>query len=163
MFSFFKNNKDFEVLAPVSGKVVNLEDVNDPVFSTKMMGDGVAIQLSGNVVLSPASGTISTVIMPSCHAFGINCDNGLEIIVHVGIETVNLKGEGFTLLKNKGDHVEKGEPIIRIDKEMLEEKGFDLITPIVVTNSDTFSVSYRAEGDVVAGKSVAFKVKHMVK
>lgn len=159
MFSFLKKDTDVEVKAPVNGIIQSIETVNDPVFSEKMMGDGIAIQYTGGEVLAPVSGTISSVIFPSCHAFGIHCDNGLDLLVHVGLETVNLKGEGFILLKNQGDYVKQGEPVLRVDYDLLKSKSIDLITPIVVTNSDEFSIVDKYQGKAVIGKTILFKVK----
>lgn len=144
MFSFLQKNKGIQIMAPVNGEVTRIEEVNDPVFSEKMMGDGIAIQYADGDVYAPVSGVISTVIQPSCHAFGIRSEEGLELLVHVGLETVNLKGEGFRLLKEQGDHVKAGEKILAVDAEVLAAKGIDMITPIVITNSADFNIDKKA-------------------
>lgn len=155
MFSFLQKNKDIQVIAPVSGYVKKIEEVDDPVFSEKMMGDGIAIQYTDGDVYAPMAGEITTVILPSCHAFGMKTTEGLELLVHVGLETVNLKGEGFKLLKQPNEQVEAGEKILEIDSQLLKEKGINMITPIIVTNSDTFKIVKQADAgsQVAAGKS----------
>lgn len=144
MFSFLGKSKSIDVIAPVNGELKAIEEVNDPVFSEKMMGDGIAIQYMGGDVYAPVSGELTTVILPSAHAFGIRTKEGLEILVHVGLETVNLKGEEFQLLKNQGDVVQAGDKILHINEEALKAKGCDLITPIIVTNSNEFSIRNKA-------------------
>ena len=159
MFSIFKKNAGTPVKAPASGQIKDIETVSDPVFSEKMMGDGIAIQYEGGDIKAPVSGTLTTIILPSCHAFGICGDNGIEILVHVGLETVNLKGEGFKLLKKQGDHVEQGESILSVDYELLKSKGLNLITPVVVTNSNEFEIIKKSKGQCITGDTVLFEVK----
>lgn len=134
MFHIFnKKEDDFEVVAFVSGTCIKLEDVHDEVFSKKMMGDGLAIIPEDNIIVSPVDGIIET-IFPTKHAVGIKMKDGLELILHIGIDTVLLKGEGFeTLIKDK-TKVKKGQPLIKIDKDMLEEKGYDLTTLLLFTS-----------------------------
>lgn len=140
MFDLFK--KKIDVFPPVSGKIINIESVNDEVFSSKMMGDGKAIIPDSNIITAPISGSIETFILPSAHAFGIKSSEGLEILVHVGLDTVTLKGNGFTPLKKQGDFVNKGDPIIKLDTTILQNSGLDLTTMVVVTNSDKFKISH---------------------
>lgn len=159
MFSFKK--KSIEIKAPVKGKIVNIEAVSDPVFSQKMMGDGVAIQYAGGDVYAPVSGVISALILPSMHAFGIRTDDGADILVHVGLETVNLKGEGFSLIRAQGDRVEAGDKILAIDYDLLKSKAMDLITPIILTNPDAFSLEPQAGvgSEALAGSTTIFTIK----
>ena len=159
MFSIFKKNAGIPVKAPASGQIKDIETVSDPVFSEKMMGDGIAIQYEGGDIKAPVSGTLTTIILPSCHAFGICGDNGIEILVHVGLETVNLKGEGFKLLKKQGDHVEQGESILSVDYDLLKSKGLNLITPVVVTNSNEFEIIKKSKGKCIIADTVLFEVK----
>lgn len=159
MFSFLKKNAVIMVKAPANGELKGIETVLDPVFSEKMMGDGVAIQYIGGKVKAPISGTISTIILPSCHAFGICGDNGVEILVHVGLETVNLNGQGFKLMKKQGEYVNQGETVLEVNYDLLREKGIDLITPVVITNSNEFEITKKFQGHCIAGDSVIFEVK----
>lgn len=151
MFNFFK--KSLSLVAPMTGKVINLSDVPDEVFSQKMLGDGVAIQPTGDVVVAPCDGTLS-VIMDTKHAFAMTSDKGLEILVHVGLDTVNLKGEGFTVLCEVGKKIKAGTPILKVDKKFIEDKGINLVTPLLVTNGDIVKSMDLSTGDVAeAGKS----------
>ena len=156
MFSFLKKESGIEVKAPVNGEIFPIESVNDPVFSEKMMGDGIAIKYAGGDVVAPVTGKITSVILPSCHAFGIRCENGLDVLVHVGLDVVKLKGEGFQLLKKKCEMVHQGEAVIKVDYDLLKDKGLDLITPIVITNSNEFLLNQKAHGHAESGKTDLF-------
>lgn len=147
MFSFFK--KSILVYAPTNGEVKRLEEVNDEVFSAKMAGDGVAILPESGIFCSPVDGKI-TRIFPSKHAFSIE-SRGVEILIHIGLDTVELKGEGFKLLKSEGDSVNIGDVIIEADLEFLNSKGKDTITPIVVTDKSIKDIKFgRVErGDLI--------------
>ncbi|QXM06265.1 PTS sugar transporter subunit IIA [Crassaminicella indica] len=135
MLSFFSKNKEIILQAPFQGKIVDIEEVSDPVFSSKMLGDGIAIRPSSNIAVAPCDGKI-TQIFATNHAFGITTKEGLEILVHIGIDTVNLKGKGFTRLVEVGTDVKKGTAIIEVDLDYIEKSGKDTITPIVITNMD---------------------------
>ncbi len=131
MLNFFKKKEEpFKVVACANGKCINIADVNDQVFSTKMMGDGFAIVPTTDVIVSPVTGTVETVF-PTKHALGIKTNDNIEIIVHIGLDTVNLNGEGFTTLVKAKDRVKAGQPIVKFDKNKLEEKGYDLTTIVV--------------------------------
>lgn len=136
MFDFLKKKVDTNIYAPVKGKCIDITEVDDPGFSSKVMGDGVAIIPEGDVISAPASGSIS-MIFETGHAFGILADNGAEILVHIGIDTVNMNGEGFTKLKASGDKVKKGDPIIKIDLEKIKAE-YDPATMVIMTNGKSF-------------------------
>ena len=149
MLNIFKGkNTDNNLYAPVDGETVALEKVPDPVFSEKMMGDGIAFTFEGDTVCAPCDGTIS-LIADTKHAFGITSDNKAEVLIHIGFDTVNLQGEGFSKLVEQGDKVKKGTPIIRVDRALMKDKGIDLTTPMVVTNSSDCTMQIED-----AGKSV---------
>ncbi len=120
-------------VSPIKGEVKPLSEVPDQVFSQKMMGDGFAILPTDGTVVSPVSGTIVT-FFPTKHAIGIQSDAGREILIHVGIDTVNLEGEGFEALVEQGDHVEMGQPLLNVDLAYIEEHATAIITPIIFTN-----------------------------
>ena len=122
------------ILSPLSGKTVNLDDVPDKVFSERLLGDGVAILPEDGRIFSPADGVISSVAETK-HAYGITSDDGIEILVHFGLETVELKGEGFECLVSTGDKVKKGQLIANVDIELLKERGYSLLTPVIVCNA----------------------------
>lgn len=166
MFKFFKNlfnseeNKEEVVVAkantlvaPVSGKAMPLSDVPDPVFAEKLAGDGAAIMAEGDTIVAPADGEV-TLIFKTKHAFAMTLENGLEILVHIGLETVSLDGEGFEQLVEQGTKVKAGTPIIKIDREFILSKGLSLATPVLITNVDaTKSISAVETGNVVAGET----------
>ncbi len=135
MFGIFKKNKGLEVKAPLTGKVVDLTDVPDEVFSKKMVGDGVAIKPSEGKLVAPVAGTIKQVF-PTKHAIGIETEEGVEILIHIGINTVELKGEGFEALISEGDQVKVGDQLLNFDLDYIKENASSTITPILITNMD---------------------------
>lgn len=143
-----------EVLAPLAGRVVPLSEVPDPVFAGGVMGPGAAIEPTGDTVFSPGAGVIAAA-QPTGHAFGIVLDGGVELLIHVGIDTVNLKGEGFEVKVHNGDRVERGTPLVTFDRAVIEKAGYPLITPVIVLNADDFGeVSPVLEGEVGVGASL---------
>lgn len=158
----FKKSKDqskLHIYAPLNGKIVSLEDVPDPVFGQKMMGEGIAIIPSDGQVISPVNGKIIQ-IPDSKHAVGIEAEDGTEILIHVGLETVTLKGEGFTSHITAGDQVSVGDPLIEFDLAYITEHADDSITPIVITNSKDGGKQFTMteQQDAVAGDTVLITV-----
>ena len=142
------------LVAPVSGKAMPLSEVPDPVFSEKLAGDGMGILAEGNVVVAPADGEL-TLVFKTKHAFAMTLDNGLELLVHIGLETVSLDGNGFEQLVEQGTRVKAGTPIIKFDRDLILSKGLSLATPVLITNVDaTKSITAVESGNVEAGKSV---------
>lgn len=125
------------ILAPVSGKVEPLTNVNDPVFSGEMMGKGIAIVPTDGTIYAPFSGTL-TVFYDSKHAYGIRSEKGTELLIHIGIDTVNLKGKHFTTNKKQGDAVQKGEVLGTFDRKAIEQAGYDTTVMLVVTNTGDY-------------------------
>jgi glucose-specific phosphotransferase system IIA component len=119
------------IYSPLTGKVLPLEEVPDPVFAKKIVGDGIAIEPSSNIAYAPIDGIVSAVVKGG-HALTIKDEGGLEILVHIGIDTIKLKGEGFQCFVKEGDRVRKGEKIIEFDMEKIEKAGLPLVSPIVV-------------------------------
>jgi sugar PTS system EIIA component len=140
-----------QVLAPVSGTAVPLSEVPDEVFAEGMAGEGGAIvpAASGEAV-APVSGTLVK-LFEGGHAFGIETGDGVELIVHVGLDTIEMRGAGFEKLAAEGDRVEAGQPIVRFDLEEIRAGGYDPVTPVVVTNADEHPVSNVKTGEVSAG------------
>jgi len=130
----FKKKKDVSIYAPVSGMRIDLTEVKDEMFSQKILGDGFAVVPEDDIFGAPGTGEVS-MIFDTSHAFCITMDDGKELMVHIGLETVALKGEGFTRLKKEGDRVEKGTPIIQVDRKALEEKGIDMTTMVILTEN----------------------------
>lgn len=159
MFNFFK--KECQLVSPVDGKVVPLEQVPDEVFAQKMAGDGIAINSTGDVFVAPADGSLS-MIFKTNHAFGMILDNGIEILVHIGIDTVELDGQGFERIASEGQKIKAGEPVIKINRQFIEEKGYSLITPVLITNQDELKeINYNYNDDAKGGTDVVltYKVK----
>lgn len=164
MFGFFKKKKkdetttenrsnDLKLVAPITGKSIPLSEVPDPVFAQKMAGDGLAIDPTGDVAVAPADGEL-TLVFNTKHAFALTTDNGAELLVHIGLETVSLNGEGFEQLVEQGTKVKAGTPIIKFDREFIKSKGLPIVTPVLITNPDAFTSIKAIENvDTVAGET----------
>lgn len=143
-----------EIASPLDGMIVPLSDVPDPVFSKGIMGPGIAVMPSGDTAYSPGSGTV-VAAQPTGHAFGLVLDGGIEVLIHVGIDTVNLKGEGFDVKVKKGDRVTVGTPLVTFDRKVIEDAGYSMVTPVIVLNGKKFaSVHPTAAGEVTAGAPI---------
>ena len=140
------------VTAPFSGKLVPLSEVPDETFASGVLGEGIAIEPSDGLFCSPVDGTVET-IAETKHAIGFAADNGLEILVHVGLETVSLNGEGFEILVKEGDKVKAGQPVAKADLALIRERGLKTITSIVVTGGADDMELHCAEGLAAAGKT----------
>ena len=140
------------VTAPFSGKLVPLSEVPDETFASGVLGEGIAIEPSDGLFCSPVDGTVET-IAETKHAIGFAADNGLEILVHVGLETVSLNGEGFEILVKEGDKVKAGQPVAKADLALIRERGLKTITSIVVTGGADDMELHCAEGIAAAGKT----------
>nr|WP_315200734.1 glucose PTS transporter subunit IIA [Actinomyces oris] len=138
-----------EIASPLKATTMDLDKVPDPVFSSGAVGQGVGLEPQGDIVVTaPADGTV--VVAPSSgHAFGITLDSGVEILIHVGLDTVNLEGKGFDVKVSQGDHVSAGQELVRVDRSVIEQAGYPLTTPVLVTNTASF-----ASVEVVGGDSV---------
>ena len=132
MFGFLKR-KVRDVNAPVDGQIVPLESVPDDVFSQKMVGDGVAIIPVTNMFTAPIDGVVSKIFSTN-HAYSIKSEKDLEVMVHIGLDTVALDGKGFTRIANEGDAVKAGDVIIEVDLAYISEHAKDIITPIIITD-----------------------------
>ena len=128
-----------EILAsPLSGKVVALADVPDQVFASGAMGKGLAIDPADGVVVSPAQAEV-TLVFPTGHAIGLRTENGAELLIHIGMDTVSLDGKGFTTHVQVGDQVQAGQALVTFDRDVIEAAGLPIITPIIVTNTAEFT------------------------
>ncbi|AWX13524.1 PTS glucose transporter subunit IIA [Mergibacter septicus] len=149
---------EVEIFAPLSGEIVNIEDVPDVVFSEKIVGDGIAIRPIGDEIVAPVDGVIGK-IFETNHAFSMESDDGIELFVHFGIDTVELKGEGFQRIAQEGQKVKKGETIIKLNLPLLESKAKSILTPVVVSNMDEISHMDKKTGETVAGETVVLVLK----
>ncbi|CDM68914.1 PTS system beta-glucoside-specific EIIBCA component [Clostridium bornimense] len=145
------NTKDTTIYAPINGKCVELSEVNDPMFADGMMGDGVAIIPQNGRVVAPTDGVISA-IFDTKHALGIKSNDGAEILIHIGIDTVNLKGKYFNAKVKAGDSIKKGDLLVEFDIDSIKKAGYEVITPIIITNRGDYS-------DIIGGEKVGLKVK----
>ncbi len=140
--------------APLEGEMRILSEIDDPVFSSEALGKGCAIEPSKGEVVAPFDGTIEQVAETS-HAVGIMGDNGVEVLIHVGMDTVELKGKGYDPKVKVGDKVKKGQLLLKFDMASISAAGYKLTTPVVVTNTDDFtSVDPIATGKITQGQDV---------
>ena len=159
MFGFFqKKTKRTDIYAPVDGNAIPLEDVGDGVFSEKLVGDGAAVIPEQDQIAAPVDGTVSFV-MDTGHAFGIRTVQGTEVLVHIGIDTVNEKGEGFQVLVKEKQEVKVGTPAVLVDRDALRQKGYDLTVMVLVPEADRFgSLKAVSQGEVAAGQDIILEL-----
>ena len=149
------NAADTDIVAPADGRLIDVSTVSDAMFAQKMLGESVAFTYEGDkvTVCSPANGTLS-VLFPTGHAFGMTMKDGTELLVHIGIDTVNAKGDGFRLMKKKqGDPVKAGDPIVEADLRKLSKK-YEMPVMLIVTNSTEHPVSFAEPCDVTRGEKI---------
>ena len=147
-----------EIASPLKATTMDLDKVPDPVFSSGAVGQGVGLEPQGDIVVTaPADGTV--VVAPSSgHAFGITLDNGVEILIHVGLDTVNLEGKGFDVKVSQGDRVSEGQELVRVDRSVIEQAGYPLTTPVLITNTASFASVEVVGGDAVEPGEALIKV-----
>lgn len=149
-----KNNNKLSLGAPVRGKCVAIQEVPDPTFGECMMGNGVAIIPTGEYIEAPCDGVVEMVFRTG-HAITLTTDIGADVLIHVGLDTVKLDGKYFSTLVENGEAVKAGDRLIKFEREKIEEEGYNMITPMVVCNSDQFSNFETLTGhDVKAGDMV---------
>ena len=144
----------FMILSPVSGETVDLSEVPDETFAQEILGKGCAIIPSDNIITAPADAVVET-IFDTHHAVGLKLENGCEMLIHVGINTVELKGQGFTAHVSEGDKVTVGQTLITFNREFIQKNGYNIITPVLVTNADDYKdVKKAVQGDVTHGEKL---------
>ena len=157
MFGKLKNlfsSSGIAVAAPVSGTVVPLSEVPDPTFAQGILGPGAAVQPSEGRIVAPANGTVD-MMFDTGHAVSMTTAEGAELLIHVGIDTVNLKGEHYTAKCKSGDTVRKGDTLIEFDLDAIKAAGYEVVTPIIVCNHDVFaSVKTEGAGGIQAGDTL---------
>jgi PTS system glucose-specific IIA component len=158
MFNIFKKKKYVDIYSPINGRLLKIEDVPDPVFSQKMVGDGVALEPKEGIVYSPVNGTIIQ-LFPTKHALGIKTEEGLEILIHIGMDTVEMKGNGFESFVSEGEKVKIGNKLLKFDMELVK-KEHPLTSPIIITNMDIVDkiVKESYGEEVKAGKTKIMRV-----
>ncbi|SFL54367.1 PTS system, glucose-specific IIA component [Gracilibacillus orientalis] len=156
---FKKKEANTDLIAPLSGKVIPLGQVPDQVFSQKMMGDGVAIEPADKQVVSPVDGEVVDVFKTK-HAVSLKTDGGAEILVHMGLETVELDGKGFDIQVENGQKLKKGDPLATFDINTIAAEGYKTVTPVILLNGEEFAMSNIAgEQDAIAGEDVLFHIE----
>lgn len=158
MVSAKKKDAAIKLKAPVSGAAVPLDKVPDPAFAGRMVGDGGAIEPTGDTVLAPCDATVA-VLFPTGHAVALETREGLEVLIHIGVETVGMKGEGFEKLVAQGEAVKTGTPLIRFDKAKISAAGNPTVTPVLVTNTEKIKSMKIAEGELKAGETDFIEVE----
>ena len=143
-----------EIKSPIAGKVIELSKVDDPVFSSGAMGNGVAIKPSDNKVYAPFNGTVQF-IADTKHAIGLISDDGIEILIHVGMDTVKMNGKGFDVKTAVNSRVKEEELLLEFDIKAIEKEGYQIVTPVIITNSDAYNQNLLAvDMDVDNGKPI---------
>lgn len=154
---FFKEKGD-AVLAPMTGKVISVSDVESPIFSGKVVGDGVAIIPTNGKAVAPVSGIVSFV-GEQLHSYGITGFDGVEILIHIGIDSVKLDGVAFTSMVKKGDKVDAGDVLCNVDLDLLKKLNIDITSPVIITSGsmDNIKRLTLSTGDAVAGETVCMR------
>lgn len=152
MFGFGKK-KNGVLCAVQNGEIIPVEKLPDPVFSQKVLGEGTALLPENGLILSPCTGVVSNVA-DTLHAYGITTDDGLEILVHIGIDTVQLNGQGFESLIQEGARVKAGDPLAKADLECIRNHGFGTHVVTVITNSEDVQILSTASGKAKGGETV---------
>ncbi len=145
------------IKSPLTGKVLDLTQIEDAAFSSGVLGKGVAIEPTVGVAVSPVDGTVETLFKTN-HAIGIVTESGAEILIHIGMDTVKLDGKHFTAKITQGDVVKVGQPLVEFDIEAIKAEGYSLVTPVVVTNSDNFDNVDFSTGVDIESKSDLIKL-----
>ncbi len=158
MLGLFHKKQEQTVLSPMSGYAKKIDAVADEAFAEKMLGDGAAVVPDKGEIYSPVNGVLAD-ITDTKHAFCITAKDGTDILLHVGINTVNLKGEGFTVFKKAGDSVRAGEKLAEVDLELLKKHGMPFDTPVLLTEPEHFEIVRISDGRLRGGTDVLFTYK----
>lgn len=159
MFGLFKKKEEtIQIGAPVKGAVVPIQEVSDPTFGEEILGKGVAIRPEDGNIYAPVDGEIA-LLFDTLHAISMTSDDGVELLIHVGLDTVALKGEHFTAHAKTGDKVKKGDLLLTVDLEQVKAAGYDVITPIVVCNTDDFAEVLALTGSSAAPGDAVLEIR----
>lgn len=153
-----ENKEQKVIVAPVTGKAIPMSEVADPTFSQEILGKGAAVVPSEGRVVAPADGVVG-MVFDTKHAVSVTTDSGAELIIHIGLDTVQLNGEFFTAHVAAGHKVKKGDLLVEFDMDKIKEKGYDVTTPVIVCNTPEFpSMECLSGMDVTAGETVIIKL-----
>lgn len=156
MFNLFKKKEVREVVLKsiCNGKVIPIDQVEDKMFANKLLGDGVGFKFSDDTIYSPCEGTIC-MVAPTKHAVGIKCENDAELLIHCGLDTVNLNGEGLTCFVKENQKVKTGDKLLQVDVKLMKEKNICLTTPMIVTNGSDYSLEIiKNDGDITLSDDI---------
>lgn len=152
--NLFAKDNSILIGAPTAGKLVSIKEVSDPTFSEEVLGKGAAIIPLDGKFYAPVDGTIST-IFPTGHAAAITSSEGVEVLIHIGLDTVKLEGKHFTIHAEEGQEIKKGELLLEADLDQIKAEGYDIITPVIICNSDEYSeIQMMEPGDVTQGDDI---------
>lgn len=154
MFKSFLHSLGFHerrnvLLSPLAGKVIPLSEVNDPTFASGSLGEGVAIEPTGDKVVAPSDGKVKTVF-PTGHAVALHTNEGLDVLIHIGLDTYKLDGRHFKVRAAEGDSVKRGDVLIEFDRDAIRSEGYDITAPILICNSVEYSSIKGNVGDTVS-------------
>ena len=150
MFGF--KSKNIIIPSPLDGNVIQISKLSDPVFSDDVLGKGVAVLPESDRIIAPVDAVI-TMMFDTGHAVSLETDSGVELLIHVGIDTVKLKGAHYTICKNTDDKVKTGDTLMTFEKDAISAEGYEVVTPVVVCNPDNFkSISFAPEGPIKEGE-----------
>lgn len=141
-----KKQKNYDIYSPVKGEVIDITKTNDPLFKEEALGKGVGIIAKENILISPVDGKIES-FFPTKHAIGIKTKDGIDLLIHVGIDTVELNGKYFTALKKQGDVVKRGEKLLEVDFDGIKASGYDATVLLVIANTQDYTSVTSCEGE----------------
>ena len=154
LFDFMKGKKDIKIAAPVKGECIPISEVADPTFAEEILGKGMAIKPTDGKFYAPCDGTIST-LFPTGHAVGLTTSEGVELLIHVGLDTVQLKGQFFNSKVEADQAVKKGDLLLEADIEEISKAGYDTVTPVLICNSDEYSkIECKTSGAIAPGEDI---------
>ena len=156
----FFRRKEEKFVSPMEGTLIRLEDVPDAVFSEKMMGDGFAVELTGGCITAPVSGVLESAF-PTGHAFGIRTREGMEVLLHIGLDTVQLKGRGFEVQVRQGEKITQGALLAKVDLNYIKSAGKSVISPVIFTSGEQIEIL--KEGAVKNGDAEIAKIQNLEK
>ena len=160
MFSFIKkkNVEEYELHSPLKAECIDLSKVKDKMFADRLLGDGVALNPQSNEILSPCDAVVQ-MIAKSKHAIGLKIGNEIDLLIHVGLDTVKLNGEGFQVFVKEGDRVKKGQKLLNFDSSFIKENGIELTTPIIITNSAYYEIEKANVLTQISPKDIILRIR----
>ena len=154
----FKRTHKPEIFSPINGTYVKQKNINDTTYSSEIMGVGCGIYPDNNIVVSPIDGEV-IMLFPTGHAIGIKRSDGLEMLIHIGIDTVNLKGDGFKTVVKQGEKIKRGDTLVQFDKEKILENQLDPTVILIFTNTKDFTITMHDESEKITVRDVISYVK----